>query len=75
MYILFYCDEWKSYQSRDIIGIYSSLDKLKERIKKEVKNGNGSIMNDADIDDLDHSELQTYLENLDFEYFDIDDME
>ena len=73
MYILFYCDEWKSFSSMEIVGLFSSVDTLKKRIKTEVKENNMEIMNDADIDDLDYDELNTYLEYGFVDYYTVDE--
>lgn len=73
MYILFYCDEWKSFSSMEIVGLFSSVDTLKKRIKTEIKENNMEIMNDADIDDLDYDELNTYLEYGFVDYYTVDE--
>ena len=40
VYVLMSCDEWKSYSSMRIIGIYSCPEALYDRVEEEIKNDN-----------------------------------
>ena len=72
MYVLFSCDEWKSYNSMRVVGIYSCLEKLVQRIEKEVSEDNMELDDNYQNNTRDINNALTYGY---VEYFDVDDMD
>lgn len=49
VYIYFYCDEWKTYSSMSLVGVYNNFQKLINQIKQDVHEENIEV---EDIDSL-----------------------
>lgn len=55
IYLLYWCDEWKSHSSFTLSMASVDEDKIREEIKLKVQNGD--MKYGADEDDLEHLDL------------------
>lgn len=61
-YVLSSCDEWKSYSSMKLVGVFT-LKELKKVVKRKVKEGYFEFgrRNIMEIDNMDGSEIDSMI--------------
>lgn len=60
-YVLFTCDEWKSYASMSLVGVFT-LTKLRKVVKRRIKKGDFEYGRDIkEIDEIDGNEIDKLL--------------
>jgi cell division FtsZ-interacting protein ZapD len=74
LYVLFACDEWKSSDSMGLLGVFDEV-KIKEALKKLLKQGDIELETSKSIDEIDVDRLNAYVKYAHVEQYDLNDMQ
>ena len=65
--IINYCDEWKSYTSMRLFGVFSNRKKLNSAVKKLINKKYAELKSNDKIEDMSISDMQSQIQYLSFE--------